>query len=609
MIAERYRIDELLGAGAMGAVYRAEHILMRKPVALKVLHSASSQNEEIVARFEREAIAAGRIGHPLVLEYIKGKSLGSLISETAPCSLEKACLIGFQIASALNAAHELGIVHRDLKPENVMIPDAPSVSANDATLLAAPLQLSVKVLDFGLAKMSLGKESEATQLTQAGAVYGTPQYMSPEQTEGKQVDHRADLYALGLIIFEMLEGQPPFLSAEVMPLLVMQMTKAAPPLNSQYPEAIRLLVAQLLEKDPQSRPQNAAEIMSRLAPYLPETPGALAYTGAVHSSIPADKKAPTPLRMRKSAAPDSLLQVLFSQAQQRFTDLWRKRQQLAAFLRAPVRFGSRKIARAVPLALLSVLALISFWLLTQAEPTNNEALKASNVSERIQTIDPALLKVIEAAEQGSESALYALEQRTGEARSSKEWLALAQARLMRQKVSSALEAYQAYLNSGARLKDEAMVLGALRRLADNKNFAPAILEFIAEQEQPDAPDFLFDVWSRTAQKTTSTTLAFETLKESPMVNNYSDPLRLALALREAEECSEISELLPEVIEKADQRAANRLKALSKKTGCGKNETEDCFTCLRSTLLLKQALRQAEERKAPRFPLLRRWSWR
>ena len=208
ILAGRYRIEQLLGSGGMGAVYRAEHVHMRKAVAVKVLHREMTAFPEVVARFEREAVAAGRIDHPhvvsasdfgqledgsfyLALEFAEGHSLAKLVHTEGALQPERALRIARQIAEALQAAHGVGIVHRDLKPENVML----VVKDSDPDY--------VKVLDFGIAKIKVEGAAEQPALTQIGTVFGTPEYMSPEQARGEPADARADLYTVGVILYEM----------------------------------------------------------------------------------------------------------------------------------------------------------------------------------------------------------------------------------------------------------------------------------------------------------------------------------------------------------------------------------------------------------------------
>jgi eukaryotic-like serine/threonine-protein kinase len=290
-VTGRYLIEEVIGSGGMGTVYRAEHVHMKKTLALKVLHRELAAIEEVVTRFEREAIAAGRIDHPnvaratdfgrlddgsfyLVMEFISGRSLSSLISEGA-LPVERALYIGRQIAGAIEAAHEAGIVHRDLKPDNVLL------VARDED------PDSVKVLDFGIAKVDMSETGPPSQLTRMGSVFGTPEYMAPEQAAGSAVDHRVDLYALGVIMYEMLCGHAPF-SGDVMSVLTSQLTVEPPALPESLPEDVRLLVAALLEKQPETRVQTAREAIERITRILEERDAAArALTAPVFDAAPA----------------------------------------------------------------------------------------------------------------------------------------------------------------------------------------------------------------------------------------------------------------------------------------------------------------------------------
>jgi serine/threonine-protein kinase len=268
VIAERYRLIKKLGEGAMGAVYLAEHVHMRKRFALKLLLPEAMASAEIVARFEREAIAAGNIAHPgvcaatdfgrlpdgsffLVLEYVDGESLRHLV-QRGPLPPQRAVGIARQILLALGAAHAKGVVHRDIKPENVML------AANDRG------EDVVKVLDFGIAKIdanSLG-EGGGTALTRMGAIYGTPNYMAPEQAMGKAVDQRVDLYAVGIMLHEMIAGAPPF-EGEGVVILAKHVNEPPPPLQGVSDE-LRVFVQRLLAKNPDERPESAQQAVAEL---------------------------------------------------------------------------------------------------------------------------------------------------------------------------------------------------------------------------------------------------------------------------------------------------------------------------------------------------------
>jgi len=261
VVAGRYRVERLLGEGAMGAVYLVEHVHMRKRFALKVLLSEARENPEIVARFEREAVAAANVDHPnvvaasdfgttedgsffLVLEYIEGESLRDVI-ERGPLPLSRVVPIAAQIGAALGKAHGMGIVHRDLKPENVML--VPRDTSGEPEL--------VKVLDFGIAKVP---SRDAKALTAAGAIFGTPEYMSPEQAVGQAVDARADLYSFGIMIFEMITGRRPFDSEHVMGYLAAHLNTPVPPMRElapdvHVPEGVEAVVRRMLAKVPEER--------------------------------------------------------------------------------------------------------------------------------------------------------------------------------------------------------------------------------------------------------------------------------------------------------------------------------------------------------------------
>src|ERR1019366_1295032 len=277
-LSGRYLIERLIGEGGMGAVYQAEHTHMRKRLAVKVLHPEMSRLPEVVARFEREAMAAAHIDHPnvaaatdfgkledgsffLVLEYVEGRSLRDVIAD-GPLELGRAIHVARQIASALGRAHALGIVHRDLKPENVML-----VTRDGDPDFA-------KVLDFGIAKVPIGAiAGDTTQpgpaLTQLGMVYGTPEYMAPEQALGQEVDARADLYALGAIMFEMIAGTRPFEHESKVTLLGMHVTAPIPKMAERAPAAnvppvIEGIVSRLLAKEASARFADSKDLVDAL---------------------------------------------------------------------------------------------------------------------------------------------------------------------------------------------------------------------------------------------------------------------------------------------------------------------------------------------------------
>jgi serine/threonine-protein kinase len=204
VVLDRYRVEQELGEGAMGRVYRARHIRVGRTVAIKVLHPHMLREPGAAERFEREARLAARLHHPsvaavvdfddgiMVMEHAPGRPLVDVMG--APMPRERAIAIVRQLLVGLDHAHAMGLVHRDLKPENVMIDDA------DRTC----------IVDWGIAVLRDGSDDETRRLTTQGLVLGTPMYMAPEQAKGEVVDHRCDLFALGVIAYELLAGAPPF---------------------------------------------------------------------------------------------------------------------------------------------------------------------------------------------------------------------------------------------------------------------------------------------------------------------------------------------------------------------------------------------------------------
>ncbi|HEY8432332.1 MAG TPA: serine/threonine-protein kinase [Sandaracinaceae bacterium] len=275
VLQERYRILRKLGDGGMGAVYEGEHVLIKRRVAIKVLHSQFAQNPEIVARFHREAEAATAIGHPnivevtdmgrfpdgtafMVLELLKGRDWAKDIATEGPQPLGKVVHIVSQVCDALSAAHAMGIVHRDLKPENIFLIER----GGDPNF--------VKVLDFGISKIA-DASAENRSLTQTGTALGTPYYMAPEQCQGKKdVDLRADIYSLGVILFQALTRQYPF-DDESYPMLVLKICTEPPPPIGQYrpdlPPEVQHIVNRMLAKDRAHRFASCEEVKAALEPF------------------------------------------------------------------------------------------------------------------------------------------------------------------------------------------------------------------------------------------------------------------------------------------------------------------------------------------------------
>ncbi|MHB8420837.1 MAG: protein kinase domain-containing protein [Myxococcales bacterium] len=311
-VLDRYRVLKKLGEGGMGTVYAVEHVMLQKRMAMKLLRADLSRNQDLVTRFQNEAIAASRIGQEnivavtdfgrtpeglvyFVMEELQGCSLGDALRAEGRLSLPRALHIAAQVCRALSAAHSAGIVHRDLKPENIVL--VPREGMADF----------VKVLDFGISKMTERPTGE--RLTQQGMIVGTPEYMSPEQGSGSQVDARSDIYALGVVMFEMLTGRLPFQGDNALQILMRHQTQAPPALSEAAPgvpavPAIESFVKKALAKRPEDRHQSMAECLADLqvcAGQLRMTMPAIQLPPDLTGLTPTDPiailAAPSPLRI------------------------------------------------------------------------------------------------------------------------------------------------------------------------------------------------------------------------------------------------------------------------------------------------------------------------
>ena len=278
ILADKYRVERVLGVGGMGVVVAAWDLQLERQVALKFLLPAALESQEAVERFQREARSATKLksehvakvidvgkmpdGAPyMVMEFLDGLDLSRIVAELRQLTVEDAVWFVVQAAEAIAEAHSLGIVHRDLKPQNLFV---------TKRVDGRPL---VKVLDFGISK-STNQSASAMSLTRTTSVMGSPLYMSPEQMRStKNVDHRSDLWALGVILYELLTGRVPF-EAEAVPELCLKVVQdpATPPheLRPELPEQLSYAVLRCLEKDPDARYQNVAELVAALEPFCPE---------------------------------------------------------------------------------------------------------------------------------------------------------------------------------------------------------------------------------------------------------------------------------------------------------------------------------------------------
>src|SRR6187402_1214497 len=275
----QFLILEKIGTGGMGSVYKASQPAMNRMVAIKILHPKLANRKDLTSRFRREARAMSQLTHPntakvfmygeleedgslyIVMEMLEGKNLNQTVRKEGPIPRERAIPILIQVCGALQEAHELGIVHRDLKPENIFL-------STQGGIVDFP-----KVLDFGLAKVTERQmQPGSVILTQEGMVFGTPEFMSPEQAQGRTLDACSDIYSLAVILYEVLTGKLPFDAKTPMEYIQKHVTEAIIPLSQRRPELnlpveLDAVLEKALKKNPQHRYQSASEFAEALRPF------------------------------------------------------------------------------------------------------------------------------------------------------------------------------------------------------------------------------------------------------------------------------------------------------------------------------------------------------
>src|SRR5262245_22465232 len=312
----KYRIESEIGQGAMGTVYLGEHIGLKKKVALKVLHNDLVVSDESLQRFQREGIAAGKFSHPhliqifdfdrsesergkdrlfyLAMEYVEGVNLSLFMRQRGRLPIEVAVKLTRQMLSCLAEAHRHGIVHRDLKPDNIMVSEY------------SRGELRVKVLDFGLSKL-VDRRLNSSLVTQPGRILGTPLYMAPEQVSGQEADERSDVYAAGLILYEMLAGERPFREKDATQLFLMRPTAEAPSLRANVPDLevsdeLEALIGRALARERAQRFQTAEEMLNALDG-IPLDAALLRSTTSASALRPRAVQAPAPPAAAPSGGP------------------------------------------------------------------------------------------------------------------------------------------------------------------------------------------------------------------------------------------------------------------------------------------------------------------
>ena len=585
VLAGRYRIDSVIGEGAMGKVYAAEHVLMRKRLAVKVLHRELSSVPELVQRFEREAMAAANIDHAnvasatdfgkledgsvfLALELVEGRCLRDEIAKGPMASL-RALHIARQIAAALASAHALSIVHRDLKPENVMLVE----KGGDPDF--------VKVLDFGVARVPIGEGAAGAggPITRAGMVFGTPEYIPPEQALGQVSDGRADLYSLGVMLFEMLAGSRPFVADSKVSLVGQHLGKPPPRMVDRgvsVPEAVEALVLRLLEKEAARRPQDAEDVVKTIDVLIgkpqrgrrgraPERRGLQAFLArslrAARTFVRPGLRALTTLVDRqRNALPTSLARRL-----------------------ARVQSSTIGLALVGAAALLFVLAVVAVARLASrgeeprasVAPSTSGAAKAmpsSAVSAPLVGVPPASASARPAspAEQKASALL-------GEARS------LASAK----DYPAAVAKVKAALELDPKSKNDGRAATVLFQAAQTKPGFDAAFALLEGPMEERGAAIAHDL-TVFAPKGGSAQLRAERYLDSPrFMAIAAPPLRLAASLRRSRRCNDVRSLLVEVKKIGDKHSLPYLEFF--------NEHLTAYPCLKSDSLLADATKAVEQR--------------
>jgi serine/threonine protein kinase len=637
VISGRYLIERLIGEGGMGTVYQAEHKHMRKRLAVKVLHPEMSRLSEVVARFEREAMAAAHIEHPnvaaatdfgklddgsffLVLEYVEGKSLREAIAE-GRLELGRAIHIVRQIASALGRAHQIGIVHRDLKPENIMLVNR----EGDPDF--------VKVLDFGIAKVPVGEISGEPKvpgqaLTQLGMVYGTPEYMAPEQALGQPVDPRADLYALGVMAFEMVVGARPFEHESKVTLLGMHVTAPIPRMADRAPDAnvppeLDAIVTRLLAKEAGARFADARELLDALDAVVAQ----LLAGGRIAEPI-----APMSLAQRAGAPRPSLVSasdvsgpnsaVAFGATSLANPVLQQARSQnlvslvgasLTNALRGAPPWMTPRLVLITGSAMAALVLVVFVVFVASAVHGGTSPAASTSASGSGQTDvtpptpprppDPKTDEVVAAAHAKIDKGDFAT--------AIDELTVVEQKDPGRADVHLLLErAYTGVKDTKSAMREASLTLSNdasagkdLKLLEDVRNAALTSMSdeafaLLESKMGSDGVDVLYDVGYGNAGKLygQAATRARHSLDLASVRKLASPALAVLLDFRDTKTCEQKHDMLDRVRDKADPRMIPILKQYQATSGCGFLNTRDCYPCMHRDHDLNDAITAIQDRQ-------------
>jgi len=633
-LADRYRIDALIGEGGMGRVYAAEHVLMRKRLAIKVLHRELTTMAEVVARFEREAMAAANIDHPnvaaatdfgkladgavfLVLEYVQGKSLRDEIAG-GPIAPERALHITRQIAAGLGSAHSLDIVHRDLKPENVMLVE----KGGDPDF--------VKVLDFGIAKVPIGEVPHPnhtpahTPITKAGMVFGTPEYMAPEQALGQTVDGRADLYALGVILYEMLSGSRPFSSQSQVGILGQQLSKLPPKISDRapgivVPPAVEAVAMKLLQREASDRYQTASEVVDVINRLLAPIPGRGIYRFTLPEGSPSNPPPPEEKQALREAITVSTKPKSSPSASRESQLPFESLESLEASgldarleaLRDKLPPAARRVAERVPVRwlfggavglLLLLLVGAAVWAASGPSvqspaptPVSSGSAAATPDARKPAKEGPfARPDELNEAKNGGQKAYDELQEKYP--RDPNVAVESARDLFAKKNYTGAVAAVGHALSIDAAFQNNAQVASLVFQTAQVKASSDAAFALLEGAMGPRGADIAYDLVTTEKVRPWVQTRA-ETFLQSKAFEKVATPgLRAIVKLRYSAGCDEKKALLGDLKKSSDERALFELVPLQDKTGCGARKKDDCYPCLRTSNDLDDAITAVRSRK-------------
>jgi len=555
VVGGRYKLERVIGEGGMSAVYAGEHVHMHKPVAVKVLSPEMSKSSEAVERFHREAMAASRIDHPnvaaatdfgeledksffLVLELISGKTLRDVVRE-GKFSVRRTLHVARQIGSALARAHGLDIVHRDLKPENVML----TSRAGDEDF--------VKILDFGIAKLVVkdfspdATPSEQAPLTQLGMVYGTPEYMSPEQAMGKPIDARADLYSLGVIMFEMLAGVRPWDDENKAVLLGKHVSQPIPAIADKSPDAgtppdVEAIVRKLMAKSPDERYAKAEDATAAIDAILARPPEPVVLPGQAFT-VPL----PAAQRLVKKT-PRERVQAVIDRVKAGLDKIEPRLPLDKIPLKIPTRQKLYAVMGAAALVLVLVIGgfITVLAMMLRSPDSKKDATTAAAIDHRAK---------IEAAAKAGDHATVVREAAV--------WAAGPHSDKDADEIARAVEAASAAQEDAA-------------------------FELMEHKLGAAGADALYDLaYGAPSQSTANaalTTRAKKSLQDDAVKSHMSPALTVTLNIKTTQNvCDAKTKYFSQAASSGDSRTEAALVPLLKKTGCGRRGRFDCHACLRT----------------------------